>query len=165
MVSTHADVVGYPNVAVLSSSDLQCLLSIGVYDIEALLSIVTQGLEDNEILFRSLNLYDVDYLVVVSYLERKYLLAQFAIQLLELNDDLSLVDLHRLLGFKPTLQAFEMNLADSSSAVTRRDQGIKFFQGLSPFLFFSPTDLAGNCRLVRHVVFIFLILEVFMELS
>ena len=43
------------------------------------------------------------------YLEWEDLFAQFAIHLLEFDNDLALVNLHGSLGLKPSLQAFQVN--------------------------------------------------------
>lgn len=58
-------------------------------------------------------------------LEGKHLLAQFAVEFLELDDDLPPVDFHGLFRLEPALQALEVDRADSARAVARGDQRVE----------------------------------------
>ena len=121
MAARHGDVIRDPDIGFLTPPNLQVCLVLCVNDVEHLLwdGGCVNALEHDEVSLWLINIHDVHYAVVVSYLEWEHLFAQFAIHLLEFDDDLTLVDLHGPLGLEPPLQALQVNRVNCAGAVAR----------------------------------------------
>ena len=94
MASAHTNVISNTHIAFLTSPDLYELLVFSVNNVENFLGRAVQRFEDDEVLFRFINLDDINDFMVMNYLEREHLLTDFAIKLFELNDDLSFMYFH-----------------------------------------------------------------------
>ncbi len=82
-------------------------------------------LENNVVSFGFVNINDVNEAVAVGDREREVLLAQLAVELLELYHHLPLVHLHRPLSLQPTLQTLEVNRGYRSRTLARRYQRVE----------------------------------------
>jgi len=122
MTPGYRYVVSYPDIRFLPSSNLQLSLILSVDNVEDLLWHLRRiyALKHYVITFWLFNVHDIHYPVVVGYLKREHLFAQFTVHLFELDDNLPFVDFHGSLSLKPALQAFQMNRVYSTCTVAWR---------------------------------------------
>ena len=121
------DVVGDAHIRVLAPPNADVLLVLSVDDVEDLGrdGRRVDGLEDYIVAGGPLDVDNVDDPVVVRDLEGEHLLAQLAVHLLELDDDLAPMYFDCPLGLEPAFQALQMDAIDSSYAFARGDQRVK----------------------------------------
>ena len=107
MTPAHTYVISNAHVALLSSADADVLFTLSINDIEDLgRNWCRANRFKYYVVFR--RFFDVNYVnqaVTMCDLERENLLAQLAVKLFKLDDDLASVDLHRSFGFKPAFEA------------------------------------------------------------
>jgi len=108
MTPRNRNVISHSDITVSSTSyfnlliSSNCILSLAWYDtfhligtdnIKDLLRLFRQRFQHNKILIWSFNIHDVDYLIVVCYLEWKVDFAKFTIHLFEFQNNLTFVHL------------------------------------------------------------------------
>jgi hypothetical protein len=102
-------------------------------------------LKHYEVLLGLLDVHYIEQPVVVCYLEGEDLLAEFAVEFLEFDDDLPPVDFHRLFGLEPAFETLQVDRADGARAVARRDQRVEVARLV--IFFRAPADTAGRLAL------------------
>lgn len=123
-----------------------------VDDIKDLLGFRAERLKDDKVFLRGLHLHYVDDLVVITNLERKVDLAEFAVQFFELDHGLLAMNLPRALGLKPVPQTLEVDPAHGSCATTWRNEGVDIDGircsnfGVRPFFLSAPANAAHCLR-------------------
>ena len=110
MVPRHRDIFRDANVTIGTASYLdtfladlasRCGQTFGVNNVEHLFLIVLKTLKNDEVFRRLVHVNDIHDLVFVRNLEGQDLLANLAVDLVELEHDLPSMDLPRPFSFKP----------------------------------------------------------------
>ena len=163
MVSGDGDVIDHADVAVLTTANPDLLFRVihkvlRIDDMEHLFLVILQTLQDDKIFLRFFYPNDVHNLVFVCDFKWQDLLADFTVNLVELEHELALVLFLGALGFQPGSQALQMDGALSASALARRDQRVRLrflfslLQVLDIFGLRTPAYLAASLlRLLRQV--------------
>ena len=110
MVPRHRDIFRDANVTIGTASYLdtfladlasRCGQTFGVNNVEHFFLIILQTLKNDEVFRRFIHVDDIHDLVFVRYLEGQDLLANLAVDLVELEHDLPSMDFPRPFSFKP----------------------------------------------------------------
>lgn len=127
MTSWDRNIIRDADIRFLPSTNLQMWFILCINNVEDFLGYWSRiyAFKYDVVLLRLVNIYNIYYSIIVSYLKWEYLFAQFTIHFLEFNNNLSLMYLHGPFCLKPSLEAFQMNRIYGPRAIAWWYQWVK----------------------------------------